>query len=138
MNPTSQFNNIRTLPTADIELPPSLERLRDIAYDYWWSWSPIAQRLFGRIDPVAWRRYHNPVQLLINVEPQQWMRLLSDPEFEMAKAYAAFGIKKNYGKEYEGLIRSTFRIDENGIVEEAQYNVRAKGHVDRIKQAIEA
>jgi peroxiredoxin Q/BCP len=64
--------------------------------------------------------------------------LLSDPEFEMAKAYAAFGIKKNYGKEYEGLIRSTFRIDENGIVEEAQYNVRAKGHVDRIKQAIEA
>jgi starch phosphorylase len=82
MNQTTQLTNIRTLPTADIELPPSLERLRDIAYDYWWSWSPIAQRLFGRIDPVAWRRYHNPVQLLINVEAQQWMRLLSDPEFE--------------------------------------------------------
>ncbi len=81
MNETSQLTNIRTLPTADIELPPSLERLRDLAYDYWWSWSPIAQRLFARIDPVAWRRYHNPVQLLINVEPQQWMRLLSDPEF---------------------------------------------------------
>jgi starch phosphorylase len=74
--------DIRTLPTADIELPPSLERLRDLAYDYWWSWSPIARRLFSRIDPVAWRRYHNPVQLLINVEPQQWMRLLSDPDFE--------------------------------------------------------
>ena len=63
--------------------------------------------------------------------------LVSDPEFEMAKAYGAFGIKKNYGKEYEGLIRSTFRIDDNGVVEDAQYNVRAKGHVDRIKQAIE-
>jgi starch phosphorylase len=74
--------DIRTLPTADIELPPSLERLRDLAYDYWWSWSPVAGRLFSRIDPVAWRRYRNPVQLLINVEPQQWMRLLSDPEFE--------------------------------------------------------
>jgi len=72
---------IRTLPTADIELPPSLERLRELAYDYWWSWSPVAQRLFTRIDPPAWRRYHNPVQLLINVEPQQWMRLLSDHEF---------------------------------------------------------
>ena len=66
---------------ADIELPPSLERLRDLAYDYWWSWSPRAARLFSRIDPEPWHRYHNPVQLLINVEPQQWMRLLSDPEF---------------------------------------------------------
>jgi glycogen phosphorylase len=73
--------NIRTLPTADIELPPSLDRLRELAYDYWWSWFPIAQRLFARIDPPTWRRYHNPVQLLLNVEPQQWMRLLSDPEF---------------------------------------------------------
>jgi starch phosphorylase len=73
--------NIRTLLTADIELPPSLDRLRELAYDYWWSWSPIAQRLLARIDPPTWRRYHNPVQLLLNIEPQQWMRLLSDPEF---------------------------------------------------------
>ena len=73
--------NVRTQHTADIELPPSLERLRDLAYDYWWSWSPLANRLFSWIDPQQWRRYHNPVQLLINVEPQQWMRLLSDPEF---------------------------------------------------------
>ncbi|HEX9204275.1 MAG TPA: alpha-glucan family phosphorylase, partial [Vicinamibacteria bacterium] len=47
----------------------------------WWSWSPLATRLFAWIDPEHWRRYHNPVQLLINIEPQQWMRLLSDPEF---------------------------------------------------------
>ena len=73
--------NVRTLHVADIELPPALERLRDLAYDYWWSWSPRASRLFSRIDPDPWRRYHNPVQLLINVDPQQWMRLLSDPEF---------------------------------------------------------
>ncbi|HEX9203380.1 MAG TPA: alpha-glucan family phosphorylase, partial [Vicinamibacteria bacterium] len=72
---------IRTLHTADIELPPSLERLRELAYDLWWSWSPLATRLFAWIDPEHWRRYHNPVQLLINIEPQQWMRLLSDPEF---------------------------------------------------------
>jgi starch phosphorylase len=73
--------DIRTMHVADIELPPTLERLRDLAYDYWWSWSPRASRLFSRIDPEPWRRYHNPVQLLINVEPQQWVRLLSDPEF---------------------------------------------------------
>jgi starch phosphorylase len=76
--------DIRTLHTADIELPPSVERLRELAYDLWWSWSPIAPRLFSWIDPEHWRRYHNPVQILINVEPQQWMRLLADPEFRRA------------------------------------------------------
>src|SRR5512141_978759 len=78
--------DIRTLHVADIELPPTLERLRDLAYDYWWCWSPRASRLFSRIDPEPWRRYHNPVQLLINVEPQQWMRLLSDQE--LGRLYA--------------------------------------------------
>ena len=73
--------NIRTLQIADIELPSEMERLRDLAYDLWWSWSPQATRLFAWIDPDHWRRYHNPVQLLINVEPQQWARLLSDAEF---------------------------------------------------------
>jgi glycogen phosphorylase len=78
---------IRTLQIADIELPAQMERLRDLAYDLWWSWSPAATRLFAWIDPDHWRRYHNPVQLLINVEPQHWMRLLSDPEF--VRAYEA-------------------------------------------------
>ena len=73
--------DIRTIQIADIELPPEMERLRDLAYDLWWSWSPQATRLFAWIDPDHWRRYHNPVQLLINVEPQQWSRLLSDAEF---------------------------------------------------------
>jgi starch phosphorylase len=72
---------IPTLQIADIELPPEMERLRELAYDLWWSWSPQATRLFAWIDPEHWRRYHNPVQLLINVEPHQWARLLSDPEF---------------------------------------------------------
>ena len=64
-----------------------MERLRDLAYDLWWSWSPAATRLFAWIDPEHWRRYHNPVQLLINVEPAHWMRLLADPEFR--RAYGA-------------------------------------------------
>jgi starch phosphorylase len=72
---------IKTLQIADIELPPGMERLRDLAYDLFWSWSPLATRLFAWIDPDHWRLYHNPVQLLINVEPHQWARLLADPEF---------------------------------------------------------
>jgi starch phosphorylase len=75
---------IPTLQIADIELPEGMERLRDLAYDLWWSWSPLATRLFTWIDPDHWRRYHNPVELLINVEPHHWIRLLSDPEFRHA------------------------------------------------------
>jgi glycogen phosphorylase len=75
---------IPTLQIADIELPEGMERLRDLAYDLWWSWSPQATRLFTWIDPDHWRQYHNPVELLINVEPHHWIRLLSDPEFRRA------------------------------------------------------
>ena len=62
--------------------------------------------------------------------------LLSDEDHSMAKAFGAWGTKKNYGKEYEGLIRSTFVVDATGVVEHAWYNVKAKSHVDRIGQTI--
>jgi peroxiredoxin Q/BCP len=58
--------------------------------------------------------------------------LLSDPDHAMAEAFGAWGIKKNYGKEYEGIIRSTFTVDEAGIIEHAWYNVKARGHADRV------
>ncbi len=80
----ARLPEIATLQVADIELPAGMERLRELAYDLWWSWSPLATRLFAWIDPDHWRRYQNPVQLLINVEPHQWARLLSDPEFVRA------------------------------------------------------
>lgn len=58
--------------------------------------------------------------------------LLSDEDHAVAEAYGAWGVKKNYGREYEGLIRSTIVIDENGTIELAQYNVRATGHVAKL------
>ena len=58
--------------------------------------------------------------------------LLSDPEKEVAKAYFAWGLKKNYGKEYEGLIRSTFIIDEEGKIAKIYKNVKVKGHIDAV------
>ena len=62
--------------------------------------------------------------------------LLSDEDHTMAETFGAWGIKKNYGREYEGVIRSTFVIDGAGIIEHAWYNVRAKGHVDRVGSSI--
>lgn len=59
--------------------------------------------------------------------------LLSDETHELAERLGAWGEKKMYGKVSEGLIRSTFVVDEQGEVVEAYRNVRAKGHVDRIK-----
>lgn len=64
--------------------------------------------------------------------------LLSDPQREVLEQYAAFGTKKLYGKEIEGVIRSTFVIDMDaegkGTVREAQYNVRATGHVAKLRR----
>lgn len=62
------------------------------------------------------------------------LTLLSDEDLEVHRAYAAFGAKKLYGKEVEGVIRSTFVIDENGDVELAQYNVKATGHVAKLRR----
>jgi peroxiredoxin Q/BCP len=59
--------------------------------------------------------------------------LLSDEDHSLAESLGAWGEKKMYGKTSEGLIRSTFVIDEGGQVEKAYRNVRAKGHVDRVK-----
>jgi peroxiredoxin Q/BCP len=57
--------------------------------------------------------------------------LLSDPAHTIATAYGAYGMKKNYGREYMGIIRSTFLIADSTI-ESAFYNVKATGHAERI------
>lgn len=62
--------------------------------------------------------------------------LLSDPDHAVASAYGAWGIKKNYGREYEGLIRSTFLIGPDRTITGAWRNVRAKGHADRIAEEL--
>ncbi|MCP4964799.1 MAG: thioredoxin-dependent thiol peroxidase [bacterium] len=62
--------------------------------------------------------------------------LLSDETHKMADDFGAWGMKKNYGKEYEGLIRSTIVVDPTGIIEHAWYNVRAKAHVSRVSKAV--
>ena len=60
--------------------------------------------------------------------------LLSDEDLAVHRAYGAHGEKKLYGKVVEGVIRSTFVIDEDGKVEVAQYNVKATGHVAKLRR----
>lgn len=61
--------------------------------------------------------------------------LLSDPDHTMASAFGAYGEKTNYGKTYLGIIRSTFVIDGESTIDQAFYNVRAKGHAERVSAA---
>ena len=60
--------------------------------------------------------------------------LLSDPDLSVLKAWGAYGRKLLYGKEVEGVIRSTFVVDEKGKIELAQYNVKATGHVAKLRK----
>jgi len=62
------------------------------------------------------------------------IKLLSDPDRSVMKQYAAFGEKKLYGKVVEGVIRSTVVVDEDGKVFLAQYNVKATGHVAKLRR----
>lgn len=62
--------------------------------------------------------------------------LISDPEKEIIKAYGAWGPKKLYGREYEGLLRTTFVISEEGIVEQVFTKVKTKDHSNQILEKI--
>ena len=60
--------------------------------------------------------------------------LLSDADKSVMKAWGAFGEKKLYGKTVEGVIRSTVVLDEQGTVTHAWYNVKATGHVAKLRR----
>jgi peroxiredoxin Q/BCP len=60
--------------------------------------------------------------------------LVSDGDKSVLTAYGAWGEKQLYGKTVTGVIRSTFVIDENGAIEKAMYNVKATGHVAKLRR----
>ncbi|MGI9085856.1 MAG: thioredoxin-dependent thiol peroxidase [Aeromicrobium sp.] len=60
--------------------------------------------------------------------------LLSDVDKDVLTTWGAFGEKKLYGKVVEGVIRSTFVVDPDGRIEVAQYNVKATGHVAKLRK----
>jgi len=62
--------------------------------------------------------------------------LLSDVDHEVLTAYGAWGIKTMFGKEYWGTIRCTFLVDPKGMIAASWYNVKVKGHVDKVKETL--
>lgn len=64
--------------------------------------------------------------------------LLSDPDHDVAEAFAVWREKKNYGRTYQGIVRSTFVVDEDGKLTQVYDNVKAKGHVDRVLSEVGA
>jgi peroxiredoxin Q/BCP len=66
-------------------------------------------------------------------EEQVTFPLLCDPSRDVLEAYGAYGEKQLYGKTVTGVIRSTFVVDEHGTIELAQYNVKATGHVAKLR-----
>ena len=62
------------------------------------------------------------------------LTLLSDEDLAVHRAYAAYGEKKLYGKVVEGVLRSTLVVDGDGTIELAQYNVKASGHVAKLRR----
>ncbi len=63
--------------------------------------------------------------------------LLADPDKEIIKAYGAWGTKKMYRKEYEGLLRTTFVIDVNGVIQSIFQKVKTKEHTAQILAEID-
>lgn len=62
--------------------------------------------------------------------------LLSDPTTQMMQHYGVWALKKNYGKEYMGIVRSTYIIDPKGIIRAVWTNVKVKDHVAKVKEEL--
>ena len=62
--------------------------------------------------------------------------LLSDENKEVLTAWGAYGEKQNYGRTIVGVIRSTFVVDPDGTIARAMYNVRATGHVAKLRKEL--
>jgi peroxiredoxin Q/BCP len=61
--------------------------------------------------------------------------LLADTEKSLARAYGVWAKKQNYGREYMGIVRSTFLVDKRGVVRKAWRGVRVDGHIDAVLDA---
>ena len=62
--------------------------------------------------------------------------LISDESGEVCELFGVWQLKKNFGKEYMGIVRSTFLIDKEGIVQQVWDKVRVKGHADEVLEAV--
>ena len=64
--------------------------------------------------------------------------LISDIDTEICELFGTWQLKKTFGKEYMGIVRSTFLIDKDGILRQSWDSVKVKGHVDEVLEAVKA
>jgi len=68
--------------TAVVNLPPKIERLRELAYNLWWTWHPKARSLYISLDPKVWpEMYNNPVKMLETVSPERLLEASENPSY---------------------------------------------------------
>ncbi len=79
------------------------------------------------VSPDSVRKHQNFI-----AKKELKVTLLSDEEKEVCQAYGVWQLKKNYGREYMGVVRSTFLIDPDGIIRAKWEKVRVKGHVEEV------
>jgi glycogen phosphorylase len=79
--PMSRPVSVPTLGGHDFNLPPGLEGLGDLAYNWWWCWTPRAGALFSRIDATSWSRHRNPIPVLLGTDAGRWAELIADEDF---------------------------------------------------------
>ncbi|MFQ5527485.1 MAG: alpha-glucan family phosphorylase [Thermoanaerobaculia bacterium] len=78
---SSDLLRVPGLQVTEIRLPDELSRLRDLAFNLWWTWTTEARQLFAAADTASWARYRNPVELLLNIDSERWETLLNDDAF---------------------------------------------------------
>ena len=110
------YPEIRTLASAEFHLPEEFARLRELAYNFWWSWTPQARLLFSSIDPALWARYRNPVEVLSHVEPQHWESLLLSDSFQAAYDNVLRSFDRYMGHPEQWWFNRTFPDHEGGPV----------------------
>ncbi len=98
---------------ADIDLPRQVTDLYDLAYNLWWTWHSRARQLFSLIDPRAWARYRNPVELLINFDRHQWNEKLEEESFRDAYHQVVDSFRRYLAETDETWFARTFP-DERG------------------------
>jgi glycogen phosphorylase len=97
--PETPLSSINALPLVEPRVPAAFDRLVDLAFNMWWSWDHRARNIWEAIDPVAWARYHNPLDVLRVVEPQTWQALESSSLFQDRYATAVKAFEAYMGAE---------------------------------------
>ena len=93
---------------------------------------------FGSLNTVVLGISNDPAETHVHFAAKYELpfELLADTEHRVCELYGVWQLKKLYGREYMGLVRSTFLIDEKGKLVQEWRNLRVKGHVDNVLQAV--